>query len=296
MTTPFPDCPAALTQDQIDQYWSEGWLAFENALDPGEIAAAREAISKMVRRYSGTPGLADYKPPKAGHGGVHSGATYQSRLGKFMMQLEPGFIPEPADPERLELAVRKFMWFEDEAPIFRHIVTEHPRIQGVLGSLLGPEILLYQSMALIKPAHIGSEKPWHQDNAYFGTAELDGVIGTWIALDDVRIENGAMHMLSGGHRLGPLRHHHTVDCEILPGRIDPSRATPVELRAGGMLFFHANTPHQTPPNTSGQRRRALQFHYRRADNPLVPNEEYDRIYAEADGTPASCSAARRLGF
>jgi len=81
-------------------------------------------------------------------------------------------------------------------------------------------------MALIKPPLIGSEKPWHQDNAYFAVEDLDGVVGRWIALDDVTIENGCMHMLSGQHRHGPMRHHHKLGCEIMPERIDSSKAIP----------------------------------------------------------------------
>ena len=40
------------------------------------------------------------------------------------------------------------------------------------------------------PPKIGIDKPWHQDNAYFAVEDLDGVLGTWIALDDSTIENG----------------------------------------------------------------------------------------------------------
>ena len=68
-------------------------------------------------------------------------------------------------------------------------------------------------------------------------------------------------------------------------------AVPVELRAGGALFFAGMLPHMTPPNTSPDRRRALQFHYRSATSQIVNQAEYDRVYAEADGTPASCAAA-----
>ena len=130
----------------------------------------------------------------------------------------------------------------------------------------------------------------------FSIKDMDGVAGTWIALDDVTVDNGCMHVLPGQHRLGPLRHHHTFDCEILPDRIDPSKAVPVELKAGGMLIFHSNLPHQTPANSSPLRRRALQYHYRQRENAIIPTEEFDSIFKEADWTPASCSAAQRFGF
>jgi hypothetical protein len=52
------------------------------------------------------------------------------------------------------------------------------------------------------------------------------------------------------------------------------------------MFFYGTAAHQTPPNSSPDRRRALQFHYRSANSQIVSREEYDSIYAEADGTPA----------
>ena len=146
-------------------------------------------------------------------------------------------------------------------------------------------------MALVKPPTGGVEKPWHQDNAYFAIEDMDKVLGTWIALDDATISNGCMHVLKGGHLLGPLRHHHTFDCEIVPGRIDPASATPIKLKAGGILIFHGNLPHKTPANTSPDRRRALQYHYRTSDNEIISKDEYFGIFKESDGTPASCMAA-----
>lgn len=163
-------------------------------------------------------------------------------------------------------------------------------------SILGSEVDLYQAMALIKPALHGSEKPWHQDNAYFSVEELDGILGTWIALDDVNIENGAMHFLPGGHRMGPLKHMHTTDCEIEHDRYSDETAEAICLKAGGIILFHGNAPHFTPPNHSPNRRRAIQYHYRAMNNAVISKEEYKKIFKEKDGTPASCAAAVRENF
>ncbi|MGB1719566.1 MAG: phytanoyl-CoA dioxygenase family protein, partial [Candidatus Latescibacterota bacterium] len=107
--------------------------------------------------------------------------------------------------------------------------------------------------------------------------------------------NGCMHVLPGQHERGPLRHHHTIDCEIVPDRLDVSEAVPIELSAGGALFFSALLPHQTPANASPARRRALQFQYRGTRAHQVSSQEYGRVFAEADGTPASCALAHENG-
>ena len=287
---PFPSCPTQLSDTQLEQYWEKGFIAFENALSPDEVASARQSISDMISKYAFNDELSIYKAP-TGSGSNQAGASFKSRNSNWMMTLEPGMEPSPEDPEAIESMVRKFMWFEDESPLFKSICTDHPRIQGVVKSILGSQVDLYQSMALIKPAHHGSEKPWHQDNAYFSVENLDQILGTWIALDDVTVDNGAMHFLPGAHRDGPLKHEHTTDCEIVKDRYSTETAEPIHLRAGGIVFFHGNAPHFTPPNRSAHRRRALQYHYRAVENRLISKEEYTQVFQEADGTPASCAAA-----
>ncbi len=290
-TSAWPNCPSALNNDQLRQYWAEGFLAFENLLDEAQIARCREAITEIVGRYVHNPDLAEYSPPR--EGGNQAGASYRSRESRFFFQLEKGFDPAGQDAETIELKVRKFMWFENEHPVFRQIALENEALRTILRQIFEDTApVLYQSMALIKPPHVGVEKPWHQDNAYFSVADLDRVAGLWIALDEATPENGCMHILPGGHRAGPLRHHHTTDCEILPDRIDRTAAVPVPLKPGGFMIFHGNLPHQTPPNAGPNRRRALQFHYRAATNELVDNPRYDTIFHEPDGAPASCAAAR----
>ncbi|MBT3273440.1 MAG: phytanoyl-CoA dioxygenase family protein, partial [Spirochaetales bacterium] len=227
---------------------------------------------------------------------LNAGAAVTRNGSRLTFQFEAGEEINYSDPSTLELRLRKYMWLHDEAPVLQKIYQCHARIQGIVASILGEQSELYQSMALVKPPKIGVDKPWHQDNAYFATKDPDGVLGTWIALDNSTVENGCMHFIPGGHKAGPLRHRHTHDCEIVEDRIHKADAIPVELPPGGIIFFHGNIPHFTPPNSSQTRRRALQYHYRRSSNVIISSEEYDAVFTEADGSPASCDAVRRIGF
>jgi len=286
----YPDCPTSLDEHTLETYRDRGFIVFENALSTEEVAPAREALSRIVRDYTETPDAFEVSGNTSGKSS-QAGTVFRDRESRMFFQLERGIEYRDMSAEEIEGHIRKYMWFEDAAAIFQSIYRDHPRIQGVVRSILGDDVKLYQSMALVKPPHIGIDKPWHQDNAYFAVENLDEVLGTWIALDDATVENGCMHFIPGGHRRGPLKHHHTYDCEILPDRIDPADAVAVELKAGGMIVFHGNIPHYTPPNTSGARRRALQYHYRTAANRVISHEEYYDVFQEADGTFASCAAA-----
>lgn len=286
----FPTCPTHLTEEHLAQYWRDGYIAFEGALTPEEVEEARSGITEMVYRLVNDPEHTTYTPPNS-RDHNYAGARFVSRKAGFAMHLEKGCEPDLNHPEEIEPMVRKFSSYQDETRLFHELYTTHPKVQGVVQSILGAEVELYQAMALIKPAFHGSEKPWHQDNAYFSVEELDGILGTWIALDDVNAENGTMHFLPGGHRMGPLKHMHTTDCEIEHDRYSDETAVPINLKAGGIILFHGNAPHFTPANNSARRRRAIQYHYRSASNQKVSKEEYKQIFKEKDGTPASCAAA-----
>ena len=75
---------------------------------------------------------------------------------------------------------------------------------GFIAQLSHEEAILTAERALAKPPFIGSEKPWHQDNAYFNWRPLEKVATAWLALDDATPENGCVWARAGSHR-EPLR-------------------------------------------------------------------------------------------
>lgn len=282
-TFSFPPCPETLSDEQVQQYQRDGFLAFTDVLSAGEVEETRLALSELVQRVAQCP-----NPEK-------KGAFWTLPQTRFGIQFESGYAPEPRDAN-IELKIRKLMWYCEQQPRLDEFSQRHPKIQGVLSALLGQNPILFQDMALVKPPFIGSEKPWHQDDAYFAVTPLDMICGVWIALDEATADNGCMHVLPGGHLEGPLKHFHDRDCEIMPDRLEKAeaekRAVPIPLPPGGALFFSGLLPHFTPPNTSPDRRRAVQWHYRAAHTVSIAREEYDLVFREADGTPASCAAAK----
>lgn len=281
--TTWPTCPDQLTPEEVATFKDQGFLAFNNVFSPEEVEESRQRISRLIRDVS--------NDPTAKHHANRNHQELQPAQGRFGVQFEPGVKLDDLSDEEKELSVRKLMWYCEVDPYFGDLSTNHPRIQTILRQLLGSIPTLFQDMALIKPPKIGTIKPWHQDNAYFSMLPLDAVIGVWIALDDATIENGCMHVIPGGHAAGAKRHFHGRDCEIVSSQIDEAKALPIEIQAGGALFFYGMLPHQTPPNHSSDRRRALQWHYHAAHARKVSAEEFDAVYVDTDGVAASCLAA-----
>jgi ectoine hydroxylase-related dioxygenase (phytanoyl-CoA dioxygenase family) len=132
-----------------------------------------------------------------------------------------------------------------------------------------------------------SEKPWHQDTAYFDYLPLGGIVGVWIALDAATVENGCMQVIPATHLGGPVPHFHVRDCQLADDGVQVDRAVVVPLAPGGVLFFSGLLHHGTPPNLSGDRRRAFQCHYAAAECRNMTMEEHAELFNEG-GAYAGC--------
>ena len=206
----------------------------------------------------------------------------RAELGdRIWVQEEPFFSQGGDDPRAMdaELRVRKLAFF---VKVDQRLASAaaHPNIVAILDQLIDPGHRLIQDMALMKPPFKGSEKPWHQDNAYFDWTPLDGVIGVWIALDPATVDNGCMQIVPGSHLDGPAPHYHDRDCQLPDQRVAVQRVNVVPLKPGGVLFFSSLLHHGTPANTSSQRRRALQFHYAAARCRRMTFREHMAYFSE----------------
>jgi phytanoyl-CoA hydroxylase len=95
-----------------------------------------------------------------------------------------------------------------------------------------------------------------------------------------------MQLLPGEHR-EPILHWKRRDWQICDSVVQGKRSTAVLLKPGGLLLFDGLLPHGTPHNRSGQRRRALQFHYAGANVQRIAATERMRIFG-SEGKDATC--------
>ena len=257
----------SLTADQVQQFRDQGWLALEGVFSPAEVEVAKLALADFIHGRI---------TPKDGRTHVQEEPALRNADGSLA----------PETPEERELRVRKVFDFTHHDERLQRL-TLQPRLRRMLDHLIDPESRLIQDMALLKPPRVGSEKPWHQDTAYFDWLPLGGIVGCWIALDPATVENGCMQVIPGTHLEGPVAHFHHRDCQIADERVQVDRAIAVPLAPGGVLFFAGLIHHGTPPNYSADRRRALQFHYAAANCRHMTFEEHAALFNEG-GLYAGC--------
>jgi len=91
-----------------------------------------------------------------------------------------------------------------------------------------------------------------------------------VLMDGATVENGCLEVAPGSHRAGLFERKVTEGFgafEMDETRFDVSRLTPLEGRAGDVIFFGSFLVHRSHPNRSDQDRRALLFSYQPAGNP-----------------------------
>lgn len=133
---------------------------------------------------------------------------------------------------------------------------------GVLAAqareLMGGPVVLDHALGIVKPPQLGQAFPLHQDGAYYGPADGRCVLGN-IYLDDVRPDNGSLHLAPRSHG-GPLVHHEEHGKKVLHPARFPTLIAP-EAKAGDVVWFHLWTVHGSAPNVSPKARRAVRVGY-----------------------------------
>lgn len=166
-------------------------------------------------------------------------------------------------------------------------VARHPLILDRVSQLIGPDIVLWITRILCKPAVSGREVPWHQDGEYWPMRPL-ATCSVWVAIDPVSAVNGCMRFIPGSHKRPELYRHHVstrenlvLNLELDEDQFDEATAYNVELQPGQMSLHDVRLIHGSLANSSGQRRAALIMRY------MPATSHYDRslVRQRRDNSP-----------
>jgi len=162
----------------------------------------------------------------------------------------------------------------------------HPALLDMLEQIVGPDLILWITRILCKPAVKGREVPWHQDGEYWLMRPL-ATCSAWIAIDPVSTANGCMRFIPGSHLRQELYRHHqanrdnlVLNMELDQDQFDESDAVNVELEPGQISLHDVRLIHGSLANDSGQRRAALIMRY------MPATSYYDRtLGGRRDNSP-----------
>ena len=248
-----------LDAQTVEEYEENGYIVVEDLFDDSELETILGRIEEIAAGNTEFPAACiEYEPNR------DSAAAPIDKLRK---------INQPArhDPLFLQHA-------------------RNPKLLDVAESLLGPDVKFYDDQLFVKPPG-GMEKAYHQDSPYFKIEPM-ALVSSWVALDDVTVENGCLYVVPGSHKKGAREHSEAwmvgdrQDKKIPDAVIDWEKEIPITLTAGSCSFHHSLLMHRSGPNKTSLRRRGLASHYmsaqsrwtgepdERPDYPLLRGREY----------------------
>jgi non-heme Fe2+,alpha-ketoglutarate-dependent halogenase len=144
-------------------------------------------------------------------------------------------------------------------------LVHHPAVLDVIEDVIGPDILCLESGFFWKEARDPGWVSWHQDNTYL---KLDPPVSVanWLALTDSHVDNGALRVIPGTHRLGTLpvklfkdadnmlKISREVDPASVGKTIDFASEVSIELEPGEMSLHSNGIVHGSQANNSDRRR------------------------------------------
>lgn len=160
----------------------------------------------------------------------------------------------------------------------------HPAVLDLVEPITGPDILLFSSHFICKPAGDGRRVPWHEDSAYWrGQWDRMEVVTVWLAIDPSTRENGCMHVVPRTHHggyseYGQLDERAVFSTEIKAGTFDASMAVACELQPNHCSLHHAKLIHGSAANGSPHRRCGYTMRYIRADARFAAERNHDGLF------------------
>jgi ectoine hydroxylase-related dioxygenase (phytanoyl-CoA dioxygenase family) len=154
------------------------------------------------------------------------------------------------------------------------------KLMDLLGRLIHGEAMLFQSINFT----MGSEQRTHSDSIHMTTYPPGGLLGVWIALDDINENNGPLHYYQGSHKL-PYYLNSDYDNEGSAWLIGKKSYTEYEemiankiaekgiqklvftAQKGDLLVWHANLFHGGEPHKDKSiTRKSMVLHYFKKDS------------------------------
>lgn len=233
----------ALTAEDRDRYWRDGYLLLRGLIDSETLARIDARFLALVSGEVAAP-------------------------ESMVLMKDVHFVSGGGRPETPLHAINKILSFEDDPELWSFATDV--RLLGCVRDLIGPRLKTLSTNVFNKPPSVDGRHPLHQDLRYFALRPADGIVAAWTAIQPCIRENGCLAVIPGSHR-GELFEHGDPDWDELnfgffaAQGIDLDARIHVEMEPGDTVLFHPLLIHGSGRNRSDGFRRAISVHYASAE-------------------------------
>ena len=263
-----------LTQQQVDQYFDDGFLIVHDLLDETDLRPVIDEFNEMVDEYANQL-FAGGKITD-----VHADKGFVDRLAAISKEWpNAGVMIHVNEQVRPKLAE---LWSSD-------------KLLNIVEQFIGPDVDGHPLCCVRSktPSTPLMTVPWHQDAAYHLVEDaVETLMPTaWIPFVDVDRNNGTLEMVRGGHKgQRVLRHNlekHVGDrgswyVYIDEADLPTGERVTCEMTVGSVLFHNPLMPHRSTENHSDHVRWSVDLRWQRpgeptgyADSKMIPMRRRD---------------------
>ncbi|MEE2657585.1 MAG: phytanoyl-CoA dioxygenase family protein [Candidatus Latescibacterota bacterium] len=170
----------------------------------------------------------------------------------------------------------------------------HEGLVSCVRDLVGDSVQWHHTVLHAKPPEKGTPFPMHQDYPFYPHDGPD-FVDCLLHLDDAPFESGALQVVPGSHKGGPLEHNLGPDTapHLPPENYHPDSVDTVTIpaKAGDVIFFSYLAIHWSDCNRTNEWRKAVRFGFHHTDMQPVGRAEddphridYDNILDRNDNT------------
>ena len=256
-----------LNQNQKKQFWSDGFLLVENAINDRQLENLKKTFLDWVNESR------NYK--------TDYGETMD---GRPRFDLQPGHSSDVPGLRRIQSP-------EEISEVFADVM-RNGRSVDMCAELIGQGIRFHHGKVNSKLPGTATKVNFHQDFP-FEPMTNDDMITCLLFIDDVTLENGPLEVVPGTHK-GPLYSHWhngiftgSVSDEILAEHED--KIIRCTGKAGSVCLMHASLLHGSAPNLSNKSRTLyISTYYAEDAIELSPNHlpstlTHELVRGEASG-------------
>src|SRR6267143_1626445 len=218
-----------LTDDQVEFFHTNGYLAGLRALNDDQIEMLRAELAQLI---------------DPGHPGHH---LFYEFLSNESTDLEKVLF-HALGAWRITPSFHDLLW--------------NPAFLMPASQLLGGAVRFWHDQLFCKPAHHGGVVAWHQDYSYWTRTQPMAHLSCWIGLDDSTRENGCLHYVPGSHLwnllpvTGLAHHMDAIETVLTDEQKEQFKPVPIELKKGQASFHHPLMVHGSYENRTFRPRRA----------------------------------------
>ena len=257
---------AAISQEQLDQFYEEGYLVAEGLLDYDQD------IQPVINEYSAL--LDDLATEWAASGqlsSTYNDLPFGERLTKVIQESGQAYY------QHMDISLPQAD-VQPDTPI--HLgkgifdMLRSPRLLDAVECFIGSEIYSnpVQHVRIKPPENALPDgmtrnpltvfTPWHQDQGVIDEeADESHILTVWFPITEATVENGCLAVLPGSHK-NELQLHCPWDAGLsIPDQLIGAGVIPLPMQPGDVLFLTSMTMHTSLPNVSDEIRWSFDLRY-----------------------------------